>query len=172
MEITLEKLKQEDAVKLYEFELANRDFFESMVPSRGEEYYNLSHFHINHKALLKEQADGHSYFYLIKDKSGSILGRINLVDIDLSQKQGHVGYRVGKNYAGKGIANKALGLFLQICREKGIKQINAQTTTNNIGSQKILEKNEFKYISTSNEEFEMNGNILKFVYYKWEFENR
>jgi len=51
--------------------------------------------------------------------------------------------------------------------EKGIIQIKAKTTTNNIASQKVLEKNGFKYIETSDEEFEMNGQKLKFMHYIW-----
>lgn len=167
MEITLEKLQQADANMLYEFELKNRDYFEKMVPSRGEDYYCLEDFKIRHEALLNEQKEGESYYYLIKNENGLILGRMNLVDIDKCSKLGYIGYRVGEAYTGKGIANKALELLLRTINKQDIEQILAKTTTNNIASQKILEKNGFKHISTSKEEIEMNGKSLKFVYYKW-----
>lgn len=48
-----------------------------------------------------------------------------------------------------------------------IKQVRAKTTTNNIASQKVLEKNGFDYIETGDEEFEMNGQKLRFVNYTW-----
>ncbi|MGN8646762.1 GNAT family N-acetyltransferase [Gracilibacillus sp. HCP3S3_G5_1] len=167
MKIILEQLQKVDAKKLYEFELENRDYFEKMVPSRVEEYYNLETFKIRHGALLDEQTKGRSYFYLIKNENGSILGRMNLVDIDTSLRLGYIGYRVGEAHTGKGVANKALKLLIGMVSKQGVKQILAKTTTNNIASQKILEKNGFKYLSTSDEEFIMNGNSLKFVYYKW-----
>ncbi|MCP8617943.1 GNAT family N-acetyltransferase [Salirhabdus salicampi] len=166
MEIRLEKLQRNDAKMLYEFELKNRDFFEKMVPSRGEEYYNFETFTLRHESLLDEQTKGLSYYYLIKNETGLILGRMNLVDIDKSRNLGYIGYRVGEKYTGKGIANRALKLLLDTLNKQGIKQILAKTTTNNIASQKVLEKSGFKHISTSNEEFIMNGNRVKFVYFK------
>lgn len=167
MDISLEILREEDANKLFEFELENREFFEEMVPSRGEDYYNQEIFIIRHRELLDEQAQGLSYFYLIKDKKGSILGRMNFVDIDHFQNLGHIGYRVGKKYIGAGIASLALKQLLEKVDMLDIKKVLAKTTTFNIASQKVLEKNGFKHIETSNEEFEMNGQSVKFVDYQW-----
>ncbi len=80
-------------------------------------------------------------------------------------KVGHLGYRVGQAHTGKGIATKALKLLLETVIDKDIKQIKAKTTTNNLASQKVLEKNGFERIATDDEEFEMNGQKLNFVYY-------
>ena len=167
MNITIEKLRESDDEKLFAFELENRAYFEEMVPSRGDEYYNFENFKEKNKALLDEQSKGLSYFYLIKNEDGLILGRINLVDIDKNQGMGHVGYRVGESYIGKGIANKSVNLLLTTINKQGIKEVLAKTTTDNIASQRVLEKNGFKHISTSDEAFEMNGESLRFVYYKW-----
>ncbi len=167
MDISLEVLRHTDAKKLYEFELENRDYFEKMVPSRGEDYYNWESFNTRHEDLLDELGKGLSYFYLIKNENGVIVGRMNVVDIDKSRNLGYLGYRVGEAYTGIGIANKALKLLLSIMKEEGIKQILAKTTTNNIASQKILEKNGLKHISTSDEEVKINGQSLKFVNYQW-----
>ena len=87
------------------------------------------------------------------------------MDIEKSDKIGYLGYRVGQAYTGKGIANTALKLLIETVTGKDIKQIKAKTTTNNIASQRVLEKNGFERIETSSEEFEMNGQMLKFVYY-------
>ncbi|WP_188455754.1 GNAT family N-acetyltransferase [Virgibacillus oceani] len=167
MDILIDKLNNTDEKDLYKFELENRTFFEEMVPTRGEDYYKPEVFRIRHETLLEEQAKGISYFYLIKDENGSILGRINLVDIDKSHKIGNLGYRVGKLHTGKGVAKKALKLLLETVIELNIKQVRAKTTTNNIASQRVLEKNGFKHTETSDEEFEMNGQKLKFVNYIW-----
>lgn len=168
MDIILEKLNSADAEQLFAFELTNRAYFEEMVPTRGNDYYNFDFFKSRHESLLEEQAQGSSYFYLIKDKDGSILGRMNIVDIEESQGIGHLGYRVGQIHTGKGSANRALKLLIeQVVEEGRIKQIKAQTTTNNIASQKVLEKNGFEQIGTSDETFEMNNQQLTFVYYSW-----
>ncbi|WP_277585784.1 GNAT family N-acetyltransferase [Psychrobacillus antarcticus] len=165
MDIFIEKLLVTDAEDLYNFELGNRTFFEEMVPTRGDGYYNPETFKKRHETLLEEQVIGGSCFYLIKDHNSSIVGRINLVDMDESDKIGYLGYRVGQAHTGKGIAKKALKLLVETVTDEGVKQIKAKTTTNNIASQRVLEKNGFERIGTSREEFEMNGRRLKFVYY-------
>lgn len=168
MNIIIEKLQEKDFEKLFEFELENRAYFEELVPSRGDDYYHFETFKERNKLLLDEQNQGLSYFYLIKNNEGSILGRINLVDIEQSKGHGYIGYRVGKAYTGKGIASKALKLLLEVAPQLGMRQISAKTTTNNIASQKILEKNGFQHIATDDEKFKMNGQLLSFVYYLWE----
>ncbi|WP_156856667.1 GNAT family N-acetyltransferase [Oceanobacillus sp. AG] len=133
----------------------------------GDKYYIFENFTKKNKALLDEQSKGLSYFYLIKNEDGLILGRINLVNVDKNQGTGHIGYRVGESYIGKGIANKSVNLLLTTINKQEIKEILAKTTTDNIASQRVLEKNGFKHIATSDETFEMNGESLRFIYYKW-----
>lgn len=163
----IKKLQEEDFESLFKFELENRDYFEEMVPSRGDDYYNFETFIQRNKELIDEQDQGLSYFYLIMNKEGLVLGRINLVAIEQSKGLGHLGYRVGKAYTGKGVASRSLKMLLRSTTNLGIKQISAKTTTNNIASQRILEKNGFKHIATDDEEFKMNGQLLSFVYYMW-----
>ncbi len=167
MEMTLEKLHETDFESLFEFELENRTYFEEMVWSRGDDYYHFETFKKKNKALLEEQYQGLSHFYLIKNKEGFIIGRINLSDIDKTLSSAQIGYRVGRPYTGGGVAKKALHLLLKTVNKHGIKQILAKTSTNNIASQKTLEANGFKRVSTSDEEFDMNGQRLRFIFYEW-----
>jgi len=163
LEISINSLQESDAEELFEFEKNNRLFFEQMVPSRGEDYFNFETFKIRHKELLTEQQENKSKFYLIRDNSDKIIGRINLVDIDTTNDIAEIGYRVGQEYGGKGIGARALKLLLET--EISVTKIKAKTTTNNIASQRVLEKNGFKQVSTSDDEFEMNGKKLQFINY-------
>ena len=113
MKIHIVKLQLKDTEDLLQFELEKRAFFEEMVPSRGDDYYNPDNFKISLEALLEEQIKGKSYFYLIKDTNHSIVGRINLTDIDEATKVANLGYIVGQKYTDKGITNQALSLLLQ-----------------------------------------------------------
>jgi len=167
LKIYIEKLQVMDAENLLEFEVENRAFFEEMVPTRGDDYYIPEFFMKKHEAMLEEQALGISLFYLIKNQEGEILGRINVVDLDATNKVGHLGYRVGQIYTGKGVANQALKLLLETLADTEIKQIEAKTTTNNIASQKVLEKNGFERVAGYNEEFEIEGKKLSFIHYIW-----
>ncbi|MFO1444882.1 GNAT family N-acetyltransferase [Bacillus sp. Bva_UNVM-123] len=166
MGLSLKKLCMEDAEALFAFELNNKTFFEEMVPTRGEDYYQYEVFLSRLEALLDEQTQGKSYFYLIKDHNDTILGRMNIVDI--KEAQGELGYRVGQLHTGKGIASKALKLLIGTIVEEGqIQQLNAKTTSNNIASQKVLEKNGFEEMDTRDETVQLNGQSLKFVNYRW-----
>lgn len=167
MTILIDGLQKRDAEDLLEFELKNRNFFEDMVPSRGDEYYNPDVFNKNLIALLDEQFQGLSQFYLIKDNK-QILGRINLVDFDEYRKICHLGYRIGQEHTKKGIGSKALAILLESLTDTNIEVIKAKTTTNNIASQKVLEKNGFeKMEGTSNEQVEKNTYKVNFIFYKW-----
>lgn len=166
MEITLHLLQQQDAESLFQFESENREFFERLVPSRGDDFYVFENFLSRHEELLKEQEEGFANFYLIKNDAGDILGRINLVDIDRNHQTAEVGFRVGAKYGGQGIGNRALNLLLNT--DLGLRQINGKTTTVNEASQKIMARNGFKEVAVSEDEFEMNGQKLRFVHYLWE----
>ncbi|MDJ0332866.1 GNAT family protein [Planococcus sp. S3-L1] len=167
MEISLNLLQEVDAEALFKFESENRWFFEEMVPSRGDDYYTFETFLRRHQELLKEQKNGLSYFYLITNDAGEILGRINLVD--KKDNIADIGFRVGATHVGKGIGNQALNLLLKT--DLSVKQIRGKTTTVNHASQKVLERNGFKQVRVGDEEFEMNGEIMRFTHYLWENEN-
>ncbi|PAD92862.1 GNAT family N-acetyltransferase [Shouchella clausii] len=164
--ISINRLQESDAEELFTFETYNRAFFEQMVPSRGEAYYQFETFKVRHRELLTEQDDTNSRFYLIRDERGNIVGRINLVAIDEPKRVAEVGFRVGENYVGKGIASNALKQLLET--EKGFQTIKGKTTSNNIASQKTMENNGFKKVGISEEVFEFNGEKVMFVHYIWE----
>ena len=143
MKIHLSKLTFEDAKRLLDFEILNRCFFETMVPTRGDDYYKPDQFLINHQVLLNEQEEGLSTFYLIKNENAEIVGRINLVDINKQLGIAHLGYRVGEAFLGKGIAKKSVKLIIELLKDQSIHQLYAKTTIDNIASQKVLERSGF-----------------------------
>ena len=61
-----------------------------------------------------------------------------------------VGYWIGKEYWGKGIATKALLLLLDIVKTR---PLYAHVARHNIGSRRVLEKCGFKVIGEEQEEF-------------------
>ncbi|QOR67811.1 GNAT family N-acetyltransferase [Cytobacillus suaedae] len=163
MNIQIKLLQLDDANLLYQFEKENKEYFETMVPSRGQEYYVFDHFLKQLHSLLDEQAEGLSYFYLIKSVNGEIVGRINLVDIEDST--GHLGYRVGEKYLGRGIASQAVRELLSTTT---IREINAKTTSNNFASQRVLERNQFSLVTKDLEAISLNNQVVDFYHYRWE----
>ncbi|MGO1058825.1 GNAT family N-acetyltransferase [Planococcus sp. FY231025] len=167
MNIQLELLAEEDAAALLAFELENRTFFESQVPGRGDGYYQPEGFLERHQMLLDEQEKGESFFYLIKDEKGGILGRVNLVDIDRKARCGSLGYRMSENQCGKGIAAKAVGLLIDELPALGVKRVDAKTTQNNVASQRVLEKNGFEMTENSLGGISSGKEDAHFIYYSW-----
>lgn len=166
MELELHLLQAKDAMDILTFEKENRDYFNQTVPDRGRDYFHLETFLYRHQQLLEEQKRGVSYFYLIKDVKGKLLGRINLVDIDREQALGHVGFRVGETVAGKGIARQALRLLQETASD--IKVMEAKTTTHNRASQRVLEICGFKKTYEEEKPFLFNGQEVRFVHFRWE----
>lgn len=166
MELELHLLQAKDAMDILAFEKENRDYFNQTVPDRGRDYFQTDTFLYRHQQLLEEQKRGISYFYLIKDERGKLLGRINLVDIDRKESLGHVGFRVGESFAGKGIARQALKLLQTTASD--IKIMRAKTTTHNRASQRVLEICGFNKIFEEEQSFLFNGQEIRFIHFRWE----
>ncbi|WP_072180946.1 GNAT family N-acetyltransferase, partial [Bacillus cereus] len=119
--------------------------------------------------LLIEQADGNSYFYLIRNEEKEIVGRINLVDIDTETRISSLGYRVGEKFTKKGVATAAVKLILGVAKNNKINEVHAKTISNNLASQIVLEKSGFS--SYQNEadttSVQLNGEHVNFVHYIW-----
>ncbi|UTR08878.1 GNAT family N-acetyltransferase [Evansella sp. LMS18] len=166
MEIKIEDLAMEDAEALFQFELVNRSFFSSQVPDRGDDFFVYGNFLKRLALLLKEQEEGTSRFFLIKDTSGEILGRINIADVD-KNRVGELGYRVGEIAAGKGVAGKAVRMLIEKVSADGkIKGLTAKTTRNNIPSRKVLDKNGFKLERVEEAGAVYKGEKLDFFHYR------
>lgn len=164
MEISLRPLSEELFEQLYAFEKLNRRYFEQSVPGRGDAYYEYQNFVIRNDVLVKSQNNGVDFFYLIMNTSDEITGRINLTKIDRHVSE--IGYRIGEQYTGKGIAKSAVLQLITAAEEKALQQINAQTTLSNIGSQKVLTHAGFKHIKTGDKEEILPGKIDQFLYYE------
>ncbi len=149
------------------FESRNRSYFEAMVPSRRESYYVPAAFGVRHRELLKEQDHDLAHFYLIRNDAHRIAGRINLVDIDKAAGTAHIGFRVGEDFAGKGVAGKATKLLLEKISDVGVAHVYAKTTTENIASQRVLERNGFSAVSIGDEVVQVNGREMRFINYIW-----
>ena len=146
-EIRIRLLQEVDTEDLYKFELDNRTFFESMVPSRGDRYYDPKNFKEIVRELVEEQENRLIYMYIIKDSMDHIIGRVNLVSILRgSVNKAELGYRIGKAYKGKGYATKAVSLVLEeAVNLHKLHRIEAGTSPDNIGSQIVLIKNGFQF---------------------------
>jgi [ribosomal protein S5]-alanine N-acetyltransferase len=140
--LELERLRIGHEASVLEFETANREFFARTISDRGDEFFEQ--FHDNFQALLADQRAGECMYYVVV-QSGSIVGRINLYDVQSGSAD--VGYRIAEQAAGRGVATFALR---ELCRrafdEQGLTRLTAKVSNENIASQRVLEHASFAVV--------------------------
>ncbi|MBI9011524.1 MAG: GNAT family N-acetyltransferase [Clostridiales bacterium] len=159
MTIEIERMSLNNLEDIYNFEVENKTFFEKGLSPRPEGYFEFCSFKMMMLEILKEQSEGTCHMHLIRDSYGKMIGRINLHSITKGKViEAELGYRIGENEQGKGYATEAIKLILEKAAAKyGITCIKAGTSTENIGSRKILEKNGFKWIGEEKKVMKVNG---------------
>ncbi|MGC7871040.1 GNAT family N-acetyltransferase [Desulfosporosinus sp. SYSU MS00001] len=167
-DITINFLEESDAQELFTFELKNRAFFERIGFPRGDNYYELNNFNRIIKESIEEQEKGLVYMYLIKDHTGMILGRINLLSIERgSFNKAGLGYRIGEEHQGKGYATSAVKLVLdEAVNKHKLHRIEAGTSPYNIGSQIVLIKNDFQFVGRFSKYIYKNGEWCDSIYFE------
>lgn len=161
-------LEESDAQELFKFELKNRTFFQRVGFPRGDNYYELSNFNSIIKESIKEQEKGLVYNYLIRNHSGMILGRVNLLSIVRGIfNKAELGYRMGEEHQGKGYATSAVKLVLdEAVNKHKLHRIEAGTSPNSIGSQIVLIKNGFQFTGRNSKYIYKNGEWCDSIFFE------
>ncbi|MCG8542360.1 MAG: GNAT family N-acetyltransferase [Clostridia bacterium] len=159
MKIMIELLNIQNAQDIYDFEIKNRAYFEESLPSRGDEYYKFEVFNKIIRELIDEQNRGECFMYVIRDEVGKMVGRVNFFSIrDGEVKSAELGYRIGKDDNDKGIATKAVRIALKVgFEEHKFGRVDAGTSSENVASQRVLEKNGFVLVEKVENYIEVNG---------------
>jgi ribosomal-protein-alanine N-acetyltransferase len=167
-DIVIDLLDESDIQALFAFELKNRIFFEKVGFPRGDSYYEYDHFAIAIKQSIEEQNKGLNSQYLIKDSSGLILGRVNLLSIVRECfNKAHLGYRMGEEYQGKGFATRAVKLIMdKAVNDHNLHRLEAGTSPDNIGSQIVLIKNGFQFVGRFNKYIHYNDQWRDSIYFE------
>ena len=165
--ITVRLMKKQDEDNLLRFETENRAFFEEGLPSRGDAYYKAEVFSGIMDSLLSEQARGETAMYVLLDAAGEIVGRINLADITRGPLQkAELGYRMGKASQGKGYATQGVAAVIKAAKELKLHRLEAGTSPENIGSQRVLEKNGFRQVGYYQQYIRKGENWLDALLYE------
>jgi ribosomal-protein-alanine N-acetyltransferase len=167
-DIMIGLLQESDEQELFKFELKNRSFFERLGFPRGDNYYELNNFNRIMKESIEEQEKGLAYMYLIKNRNGVVLGRINLISIVRGIfNKAELGYRISEEHQGNGYATNAVKLVLdKAVNNHRLHRIEAGTSPDNIGSQIVLIKNGFQFVGRFNKYINKNGKWCDSVYFE------
>jgi [ribosomal protein S5]-alanine N-acetyltransferase len=95
------------------------------------------------------------------------VGTISIKNIDLVNKKADLGYWIGEQYWGRGIATECLKLIIDYAfsAELGLKQLCAYVFPENKASIRVLEKNGMNKIGEVNEYHKLSGrDRTSFIY--------
>ncbi|MCF7499671.1 GNAT family protein [Pseudoalteromonas sp. L1] len=153
-----EALTKSHVSKLLDFELKNREWFESYISPRPNDFYSHSGVNNHIDSLLNQINSGNAFCGVIL-KYNVIVARANLKNI--SDQSAYVGYRVGKDFTSQGVATYCLEQLIDIGKSKlNLKQLNAQVLNNNPTSMHILHKFGFEAVSTTPNFIKLNNKQL------------
>lgn len=131
MPILLRPAAESDLPTLYEQQLDPEATAMAAFPSRDEEA-----FYAHSKKIMADEAV--IFRAIIYD--GQVAGSIGSWEMEGKRE---VGYWIGREFWGKGIATQALTQYLEV--EKA-RPLFAYVVKHNVGSKRVLEKNGFKVI--------------------------
>ena len=147
-----------DAPALLAFELTHRAYFESWVNARDPGFYSAQGVAAAIAAAQAAWAADQAFQYLIVE-DGRIVGRVNLTAVRRAHFHcADLGYRIGENDGGRGVASRAVALCLeQAFGTHGLGRIEAIARPENKGSIRVLERNGFRQFGRSRRSFELGG---------------
>ena len=146
---------------LLKFETENRSWFESLIASRGSEFYSRESVmaHIEEYRSLYEKNE---LLPIVILERGQIIARANLKNICVESKSAEVGYRVAQSHKGSGIGTYCLSELIRLSKQKyGKLTLRAKVLENNPASRRILEKHKFLELSFESEFIKIGSSHLR-----------
>jgi|SRR4051794_6743385 ribosomal-protein-alanine N-acetyltransferase len=156
--VTLRPLQARDSDLLAALYRANRDFLAPWEPLRGEEFFTEQGQRRIVEEVLDQHAAGQCQPMIIMVDSLPV-GRVTLSGIVRGAFQStHLGYWVGADHNGLGVASSAVALILELgFGELGLHRVEAGTLVHNKGSQRVLAKNGFERIGLARAYLQIGG---------------
>ena len=106
-------------------------------------------------------------YVIIDDTNNSLIGFIDLKNIDWHIPKTEIGYYIDEPYAGKGIITQALTQICDHCfNEKGFEKLFLRTHPENISAQRVAEKCGFQLEGTIRNDYKTSsGKLIDLHYY-------
>lgn len=146
-----------DQADVLAFEQTNREFFAKAVGDRGDAFF--AEFPRRLQALVDENDQGKSLFFVIRDALDEVVGRVNLADVDTGEPE--LGYRIAEAAGGRGYATEAVRLALRAAAIAGVRTVKAMATADNHASHQVLLANGFRRLDSGHPaELDVDGRLL------------
>lgn len=150
-----------EAEKLLDFELRNRNRFEKVSGTRSQDFYTLE----TRRNMIERSISAYANqsmirfgIYLLDDET--LIGSIALNDVIWSPALlcTYLGYMIDQDYQNKGYATEAIQVMCTYAFDTlHLHRIEAGVMPSNIASQKVLEKNGFIQEGLARKNVHING---------------
>lgn len=151
---------------LVNYALRNREFMRPFEPSRSEDFYTFEGMseRIGQAAAGK---NGEWFGWLALDDAGEVVGQITISNVVRGAFQSaNLGYSVDQAHNAKGIATAMVAHVIRAAfTEIHLHRLEAGTLVDNIGSQRVLEKNGFRQIGLSPNHLHIAGSWQDHILY-------
>jgi ribosomal-protein-serine acetyltransferase len=106
-------------------------------------------------------------FLVVNDHNNSLIGFIDIKNIDWNIPKGELGYFIDEEYSNKGIFKKALQVFTDFCfSEYGFNKLFLRTHESNYSARKIAERCGFELEGTIRRDYKTTaGELVDLLYY-------
>lgn len=154
-----------DVEPLLSFELANKAWFEQHIDARPSWFYSNQGVASHIEELLHASAINEAFPGIIEENE-EIIGRVNLTKIERTKKA-KLGYRVGKNSTGRGVASFGVAQVLKQVHILGAQSVCAFVSLENLSSQRVLRKHGFRPVDRHADYAKVAGRLLTCIEYEW-----
>ncbi len=156
--MVFEQLATHHAKQLLDFELKNKQWFETLIAPRAQSFYSNEGIAEHIDLLIKQMSLNTAYSGVLL-QNNTIVARANLKDI--ANNQAYVGYRVAKEFTARGAASFCLSQLIAIAQNKlNISQLRALVLENNPVSMHVLKKCGFQVVGTNVDFITLKGKSL------------
>ncbi len=166
--IIIRSIEKRDAEKYFNLINENRDRISKYFPKTVSSNKDLSST-IQFTDLRISLSEKNEFFtYLIEERvTEKIIGSVFLKDIDWHIGKGEMGFFIDRNYEGKGIITKAVGLVTDhLFANKNLNKIFLRISRDNYGSLRVAEKNRFTREGVLRSDFKtFDGELIDVMYF-------
>ncbi len=146
-ELYLRLLEEKDIPDLLKLYQDNQDFLQPWEPLRSASFFTLGNIAFMIQADQEAARADEAYaFGLFLAGSNRLIGRYRLSwTMRGFAETANLGYFLAEDYNGRGYSTRAVKRVVRFAFEElGLHRVAAATLTNNLGSQKVLEKAGFR----------------------------
>ncbi len=123
----------------------------------------------NYVTEIVSKIDQKTYlpFFMVNGHDDSLIGFIDIKNIDWNIPKGEIGFFIDEHYSNKGIAKKALARFTEYCfMTYGFNKLFLRTHESNLAARKLAENCGFEIEGTLRRDYKTTtGELVDLLYY-------